>query len=208
MANTTQCMGNTIKKIGQYTLYTGVFGLFVMAVVGTFSIDLVFIAAMKKSAEENKPLEFVMTAWIWHCFSGSKDADPLVLLLVSPLTTAVAIGLSIACGVSWVGLYLAGGWAIAAGIILLGYALYDFGKWLSIDKPKAYSQSTHTCYRNAEGTPSAPPIKQSEFHRCGFFQQNFVPYAVAEPYFPPNPFLNWGENIRNEQPLAEAICFG
>ena len=182
MTNTTQCMGNTIKKIGQYTLYTGAFGLFVMAVVGTFSIDLVFIAAMKKSAEENKPLEFMMTAWVWHCFSGSKDAAPLALLLVSPLTTAVAIGLSIAYGVSWVGLYLAGGWGIAAGIFLLGYALYEFGKWLSIDNSKTYSQPPEAFARNVAGsgtaTASAPPYLYAQHDNFVLFGQNGVQSSV------------------------------
>ncbi len=118
-----------IKKVGEYTLYAGVGATILMACVGSVAVDLVFIAALNQNVRENRVSDFWLTFWMWQCFSPA-SSHPLLLLLISPLLTAVAIGLSVALNVTAVGLYLALGWSIAATTLLLGHLTYQFGAWL------------------------------------------------------------------------------
>lgn len=183
MAMTTADVGNGIKKIGQYTMYAGVFGLFVMAVVGTFAIDMVMIAALQKQAREGQTINFLFTLYIWHCFSGSSK-NPFLLLLISPFTTLLAIGLSVAYDVSFVGMFLAGGWVIAAGLVIAGFAMYQLGKWLSEEKPVEAQTHRFGLFDSAQSRPSAPPHEPEDL----IYNADGTAIPVATAY-PENPYL-------------------
>lgn len=111
--------------LGKGLLYAGGASLFVMACVGTLSIDLVLL-----SYAEKKNNAFLTGFILGSLFSGPR-IDPVPLLIASPITSAIAVGLSIALGVPSMGAAIAAGWAVAAMLLFIGYGLQEFSK--SID---------------------------------------------------------------------------
>jgi hypothetical protein len=143
-------VSQVIQDFGTGTMYVGGASLFVMAVVGTMAIDIVMMAAIQKQAKEGKVLDMCVTAWMWHLIAADKqNAHPLVLLAISPITTAVAIGLSVAYEVPMVGVYLAGGWGIAASILLLGWMINRLGQCLEVEYNKP-AQSSNGSYADTQ----------------------------------------------------------
>ena len=167
-------VANNVKKVGQYTMYAGGGSLFIMACVGTVSIDLAFMAAMRRDAKEGNMASFLFTGWMWHCFAGAnRQINPLLLLLASPIMTAIAVAISIALDVSFVGMYLMGGWALAASIFLAGVAIHHLGEWIDTF-PEAKSKRGFSFFSPAPvvaepfvlsdpmfDNPSAPPMAKA-----------------------------------------------
>lgn len=106
--------------LGTGTYYVGAGSLFVMAVVGTVSIDLVLLSYAKE-----KKNEFFTGYLLGSMFNRSSNNDPLTALMFSPITTGFAVLLSVYLGVPGVGLALLAGWAAAATIFLTGLGLLE-----------------------------------------------------------------------------------
>nr|WP_238584440.1 hypothetical protein [Legionella gratiana] len=108
--------------IGKGLIYGGGAGLLVMAAVGTMAIDLVLLAYAEKHHND------FMTGWILGSMFWGPRVDPLPLLIASPITSAIAVGLSVALGVPQVGVALLAGWAIAATVFAVGCALVSLSE--------------------------------------------------------------------------------
>lgn len=103
--------------IGKGMMYGGGAGLFFMVCVGTISIDLVLL----KYAEKNH--NDFLTGWILGSMFFRPDYDPLPLLIASPISSTIAIGLSFALGVPNVGVAILAGWAASTLLLGLGYGV-------------------------------------------------------------------------------------
>lgn len=103
--------------IGTGLKYGGGFALLTMAIVGTVAIDIVILAAAEKNHDA------FLTGFILGSLFSRDFSDPTILLAISPITTAIAVGLSFGLGVPWVGIGLLIGWGVAAGLLVLGFAL-------------------------------------------------------------------------------------
>lgn len=106
--------------IGTGLKYGGAFGLFAMAVVGTVAIDLVLLSAAKKNRDS------FLTGFILGSMFSRGSVNPIPSLIVSPITSAIAVGLSVALGVPGVGLAILAGWAVAATLLAVGLGLEAF----------------------------------------------------------------------------------
>jgi hypothetical protein len=103
--------------IGKGMMYGGGAGLLVMACVGTVAIDIVLLAYAEKRHNQ------FMTGFILGSMFWGPRIDPVPLLIASPITSAIAVVLSFALGVSGVGFAILGGWALSATLFTLGYGL-------------------------------------------------------------------------------------
>ena len=122
-----------IKTAGEYIKYTGLVLLTMMAVVGTVAIDIVILVAIltesKKNEQrghENEGHGFFTGYVIGVMFSNHNQSSPLqttIQLLLSPITTLIAIALSVCLGVPQVGIALAIGWGVAVGVLALGMGI-------------------------------------------------------------------------------------
>ncbi len=136
--------GDNVKKAGQYCMIAGGVTLFIMAASAAVILDIVFIAVLCKQAnqasqQDNRNpvgagINFAMTYSLWNLIS--KNTHPLVLVLLSPLVSLAAAVLAVALDVSYIAWWIGGGWAVGAGLLLLGYTLYKLGQYLNQDKPQ------------------------------------------------------------------------
>ena len=106
--------------IGLGLVYGGGAGLLAMAVIGTVSIDIVLLAYAEKKHDD------FMTGWILASMFTAPKFDPAPLLIASPITTLLAVALSIALGVPGTGMALLAGWAVASALLLSGLAVLSF----------------------------------------------------------------------------------
>ncbi|KTD56786.1 hypothetical protein Lsan_2946 [Legionella santicrucis] len=113
--------------IGKGLIYGGGAGLLVMAVVGTIAIDLVLLTYAEKHHND------FMTGWILGTMFWGPRVEPLPLLIVSPITSLIAVGLSFALGVPQVGVALLAGWALAATVFTVGCALVSLSESINLD---------------------------------------------------------------------------
>ena len=172
---TQEKIGQGVQSLGHFAYWTGVFGIGAMAVVGTFAIDLVIIATVLDNAKKNQNNQssqqqtnnFFVTMMLWNMMSSKNShtsfTDYLLLLLISPITSAIAIGLSFYLGVSSVGIAILGGWAASLSLVTLGNGLSSAGKWLENSPPltetigNAVAQTTGLSFFSSKIEPSAPP---------------------------------------------------
>lgn len=103
--------------IGLGMVYGGGTTLLIMAAVGTVAIDLVLLAY----AEKNK--DAFLTGFILGSLFFGQKVDPVPLLIASPITSVIAIGLSLMLGVPGVGLAILAGWTFGALMLGVGYGL-------------------------------------------------------------------------------------
>ncbi|QEY52214.1 hypothetical protein [Legionella longbeachae] len=113
--------------LGKGLIYGGGAGLLIMAVVGTIAIDLVLLAYAEKHHND------FMTGWILGTMFWGPRVDPLPLLIVSPITSLIAVGLSLALGVPQVGVALLAGWALASTVFAIGCALVSLSESLNLE---------------------------------------------------------------------------
>ncbi|PJD93340.1 MAG: hypothetical protein CK424_02855 [Legionella sp.] len=171
--------GNTIKKSGQYCMIAGGATLFIMAASATIILDVVFIIAMIKQANEaansnnrnpaGSGIRLLSTYLLWDLVSN--NTHPLILLLLSPLVSIAAAILAVALDVSYVATWIAGGWAAGAALLLLGYGLYKLGQYVNNEQPQLVERPT-------ENSSYISRLMQS----CGLFQEKIemTPWATAE----------------------------
>ena len=119
--------------IGRGLIYGGGAALFVMAAVGTVAIDLVLLAYADKSHNH------FLTGYILGSMFFGPRVDPLALFIISPITSAIAVGLSFALGVPGVGVAILAGWALAATVLAVGMGLEALSK--AIDPEPEYRSS-------------------------------------------------------------------
>lgn len=111
--------------IGKALFYSGGIALFLMACVGTMAIDIVLLSYAEKNHDS------FLTGFILGSILWGRSPDPLPMLIISPLTSAVAIALSFALGVSGVGLAILTGWAISASVFAIGCGILALSDSLS-----------------------------------------------------------------------------
>ncbi|AUH73579.1 hypothetical protein [Legionella sainthelensi] len=124
--------------IGKGLIYGGGAGLFIMAAVGTIAIDLVLLAYAEKHHND------FMTGWILGTMFWGPRIDPVPLLIVSPITSLIAVGLSLALGVPQVGVALLAGWALASTVFAIGCALVSLSEPINLE-PEYNRGSLFTC---------------------------------------------------------------
>lgn len=98
-------------------MYGGGAGLLIMAAVGTVSIDIVLLSYAEKHHNS------FLTGYILGTMLWGPQPDPLPMLIMSPITSIIAVGLSVALGVPAVGAAILVGWGLAATVLGLGYGL-------------------------------------------------------------------------------------
>ena len=121
---------NTMQKgvadfsliIGKGLMYGGGAGLLIMAAIGTVSIDIVLLAYAEKNHNS------FLTGYILGTMFWGPKFDPLPLLIASPITSIIAVGLSVVLGVPAVGAAILAGWALAATVLALGFGLMALGQ--------------------------------------------------------------------------------
>lgn len=172
--------GDTVKKVGQYSMIAGGVSLFIMAASAAVIFDIIFIAALYKQANQaadrrnNNPvgtgIKFAATYFMWNLIS--KNTHPLVLFLLSPLVSIAAIILAVALDVTYIAWWIGGGWAVGAALMLGGYGLYKLGQHLNQETPQIIEPASEN---------------SSYFSRtlrtCGLFQEKIeiLPWATATP---------------------------
>lgn len=97
--------------------YGGAGGLAVMAIVGTVAIDMVILSAAQKNHND------FVTGFILGSMFSRDTPDLETLFIASPITSTIAILLSVALGVPEVGVAIFAGWILAATICGIGLAL-------------------------------------------------------------------------------------
>ncbi|RUR17323.1 hypothetical protein ELY21_11440 [Legionella sp. km535] len=118
--------------IGKGLMYGGGAGLLIMAAVGTISIDLVLLAYAEKHHNS------FLTGYILGTMFWGPRFDPLPLLIVSPITSIIAVGLSVALGVPAVGAAILAGWALAATVLAVGFGFIALGQAM---RPEMHAES-------------------------------------------------------------------
>lgn len=119
--------------IGTGLKYGGAGSLFVMAVVGTISVDIVLLAYAEKRHNE------FLTGFIIGSMLSRDNFEPIALLIASPITSAIAIGLSVALGVPQVGLAIFAGWAFASVLFAVGVGLQALSKAIKPEPEDAFN---------------------------------------------------------------------
>jgi hypothetical protein len=137
MASIQKGVSDFTMIIGTGLKYGGAGGLFVMAVVGTVAIDLVLLAAAKKNRDS------FLTGFILGSMFSRGNSNPLPLLIASPITSVIAVGLAFALGVSGVGLAILAGWAVAATLLAVGFGLEALAKAI---EPEPSYESPSFCF--------------------------------------------------------------
>ena len=122
--------------IGTGLKYGGAGGLFVMAVVGSISIDLVLLSAAEKNRDS------FLTGYILGSMFSRGNVNPIPLLIASPITSAIAVGLSFALGVPGTGLAILAGWVLAATLLAVGLGLESLAKALD-PEPEFEEESSY-----------------------------------------------------------------
>lgn len=103
--------------IGKGLIYGGGASLLLMAAVGTVAIDIVLLAYADKTHNS------FLTGFILGSMFFGPQVDPLPLLIASPITSLIAVGLSVALGVPMVGAAILAGWALATTLLAVGFGL-------------------------------------------------------------------------------------
>lgn len=125
--------------IGKGLMYGGGAGLLIMAAVGTVSIDLVLLAYADKTHNG------FLTGYILGSMFWGPRFDPLPLLIASPITSIIAVGLSVALGVPAVGGAILAGWALAATLVGLGYGLTALAEAIDPEPEDDYESNSCFC---------------------------------------------------------------
>ncbi len=190
--------GVTIKKVGEVITITGMGGLFLMAVAGTVICDvMIFIAIMKEGERRNRnnnDNQFVTGFLLGTMMSRNRPMhhDAGVMLAASPILTGIAIGLAFNYGYSAVAFGLIFGWSGAAGVVLLGLALYALGTYLerlqndnpglqvSVDLEQGLSSATNPTYITRPSAPQELP-RASVVTPFNFHSHSNVPVVAAVP---------------------------
>lgn len=116
--------------LGKGIFYAGCASLIVMAAVGTISIDLVLLSYAEKNHDA------FLTGYMLGSMWNSPSYDPTAALILSPITSVIATGLSFALGVPEVGIALMAGWAVAATLVGVGCALVAAAEAISPEEPQ------------------------------------------------------------------------
>ncbi|HEN5499872.1 TPA: hypothetical protein U6294_002635 [Legionella pneumophila] len=126
--------------IGTCLKYGGAGGLLVMAVVGTVAIDLVLLAAAEKHHNS------FLTGFVLGSMFSRGNLDPVPLLIASPITSAVAVVLSVALGVPGVGLAILAGWTLAGTLLAVGMGLEAFAKSINPEPSSESDYNSCLCF--------------------------------------------------------------
>ncbi len=121
--------------LGKALMYGGGAGLLIMAGVGTVAIDVVLLAYA------NKTHNGFLTGFILGSMFFGPKIDPIPLLVISPITSLIAVGLSVALGVPMVGAAILAGWALAATFIGIGYGLMSLAEAIDPEPEADYDSS-------------------------------------------------------------------
>ncbi|KGP63167.1 hypothetical protein EP47_06715 [Legionella norrlandica] len=127
--------------IGTGLKYGGAGGLLIMAVVGTVAIDLVILAAAQRNHNS------FLTGFVLGSMFSRGNLDPVPLLIASPITSMVAVGLSFVLGVPGVGLAVLAGWTLAATLLAVGYGLETLAKSINPDLDPESDYNSCLCFR-------------------------------------------------------------
>lgn len=108
--------------IGTGLKYGGAGSLLIMAVVGTVAVDLVLLAYAKKNHDQ------FVTGYIIGSMFHCRHIDPVALLIASPITSAIAVGLSFLLGVPQIGWAVLIGWTFATVVMAIGVSIQSLAE--------------------------------------------------------------------------------
>lgn len=127
----------TVKKVGEGVAITGMAGLFLMAVTGAVLCDLMILFAILNAGErrtrnENNNNQFVIGFLVGTMTARQRPIhhDAGYMLAVSPILSAIAIGLLFKYRHPSIAFALIYGWSASAGTLLLGLSIYALGDYL------------------------------------------------------------------------------
>lgn len=120
---------NRLDKTGEAIMWVGLFLLGTMAIIGTIAIDIVLLTAL---GQQNSSEHNFFTGLLWGMlFSRSLSSENYwIALAISPVTSAVAIGLSFYFAVPIAGIAIAAGWATACLVFFVGKGLLRWSEHL------------------------------------------------------------------------------
>ena len=203
-------MINALRLLGKGVTYLGMGALFLMAVVGTLSIDIVVLMFIAKEGKKHNNDGFFTGYLLGLLMSNNRQNNSTyynagstyynagMMLLMSPFITAIAIALSFALGVGSVGIALAMGWGVAAGILLVGLMIYGIADGLescfapSLTGASQYQASPTVNTTFTRNYPPQIPIAQAELvqdNSEGSWTPNYFKKPVPQPSAPP-AYLN------------------
>lgn len=206
-----------MRASGKGIMYIGAGALFLMAIVGTISIDLVILAAVSKDKKSSGGSFF--TGYLLGSLFSKNDSSPVVSLILSPITTTIAIALAFVLGVPEVGVALAAGWGIAAGAVGLGWAVNRAGDMLEMlfndfltfmSKPKSdglapavFNQPTNAAPGSYEPAPAFQSYRPLPFHSRA---QSYMCYSQVNPQPPASNYSHSVSSLHdNHSPSAPPL---
>ena len=169
-------MANALKILGKGIVYLGLGALFIMAIIGTMSLDLLILCLISQSDRRNN--NFFATLFMWDIMLSNRSSlyeNIGFSLLASPFISAVTIGLSVAVGLPEFGLLQLAGWVGAFTILLAGAVIYGLGDTLEdafSDMGRSRSHRVETTYTSSNKrmgkafSRSAPSQQQKPFGKA------------------------------------------
>jgi hypothetical protein len=215
MLNPIILAGQVTKLAGRGFFIVGIGTLFIMAILGTVAIDIVLLASLLNAVRRDSPLTFVTALLFSQLFenlsprSVNSGSWP-ILLFISPVTTAIAVGLSFLLGVPGIGMFLMAGWLVSLTLVCsgqmlswMGNQIVTLGEFLEELLNSSYEASyndehshDHHCQHNhsqmprrsaAQDNPSTEPYQQPTGAHRGFFGSGANSSCSQSDLPPPYP---------------------
>jgi hypothetical protein len=161
-------ISKAIQSVGQGIMNVGLGLLFVSAVVGSISLDIVILCAILSGKTKSSSQNAFVTGYMLGAFSSrdnNRFSSSLSVLFISSLIiTAIAIALALTYGMPVVAGALVLTWLVPAAITLIGATVEFFGKLMEkVSSPAAtvpmntYHQPS---YPQNPTSPNEPSVYQ------------------------------------------------
>ncbi len=128
-------MANPVKILGIGITYLGLGAMFLMAIIGSFSLDLLLVYFVSKFGNNRGSFlnNFIISMFLWNIMLSNRSSlyeNVGFSLLASPIISGLSVGLSFALGAPEFGLAILAGWGGAAAILIIGLTVYSTGNLL------------------------------------------------------------------------------
>lgn len=207
-------MANPVKILGTGIVYLGLGAMFVMAIIGAFSLDILYLILLSQLIDRSGS-NFIVSLLVWNMMFSSHDSlyeNIGYSLLASPFISALSIGLSFAAGVPEFGVLLFLGWTGAFTILLAGAVVYGIGDALGaaftsiprgLDFHSSRSETTFSYDSSHEEYVHAhrsQPSQQSEHFPSVHATSSKEDFTIA----PAANHDTWGEQRHFASPITAA----